>query len=117
MVLRVNCEIPSHIKRGIVLCVSIATLTMLFELDLKANAQTELSRSQRHELKKRAKTSEKIIEGLENTYLKRQEAHYKRQDRKTRKTMRRGQKQARKQASRRSQPWFKRLVFRWKSRK
>jgi len=117
MVLRVNCEISGVVKRGFVLCFTIATLSILFGLDLRANAQTELSRSQRQELKKRTKNSEKIIEGLENNYLNRQEAHYKRQERKTRKIMRRGRKQSRKQATRRSQPWFKRIIFRWKSRK
>ena len=117
MVLRVNCKKSGIVKRGFVLCLILATLTLLFEFDLRPNAQTELSRSQRQEIKKRAKNTKKTIGDLEKNYLKRQEAHYKRQDRKTRKIMRRGQKQARKQANRRSQPWFKRLIFRWKSRK
>jgi hypothetical protein len=101
----------------VVLCLTIASLTVLLGMDLRANAQTELSRSQRQELKKRTKNSQNIIGDLEKNYLNLQEEHYKRQDRKTRRIMRRGQKQARKQASRRSQPWFKRLIFRWKSRK
>ncbi|MAU77080.1 MAG: hypothetical protein CL831_09485 [Crocinitomicaceae bacterium] len=117
MVLHVNCENLALVKRGFALCLTIATLTIFFELDLKASAQTELSRSQRQELKKRAKNSEKIIGDLEKNYIIRQEAHYKRQDRKTRKTMRKSLKQSIKQANRRSHPWFKRLIFRWKSRK
>jgi len=117
MVLRVNCEITGVVKRGVVLCLTIAILTILFEMDLRANAQTEPSRSQRQELKKSTKNSQNIFGDLEKNYLNRQEEHYKLQDRKTRKIMRRGQKQARKQASRRSQPWFERLIFRWKSRK
>ena len=67
-------------------------------MDLRANAQIELSRSQRKELKKRTKNSQNIIGDLENNYLNKQENHYKLQDRKTRRIMRRGQKQARKQA-------------------
>ena len=117
MELRVNCEIPGVVKRGFVLSFTSATLTLLLEMDLRANAQTELSRSKRQELKKRTKNSQNIIGDLEKNYLNKQENHYKLQDRKTRRIMRRGQKQARKQASRRSQPWFKRLIFRWKSRK
>jgi hypothetical protein len=117
MVLCVNYKKSGIVKRGVLLCLILATLTILFEFDLRANAQAEISRSQRQEMKKRTKSTEKTIRDLENNYLKRQEAHYKRQDRKTRKIMRRGQKQARKQASRRSQPWFRRLIFRWKSRK
>ena len=117
MELHVNCKIPGVVKRGVVLWFTIASLTLLLEMDLRANAQTELSRSQRQELKKRAKNSEKIIGDLEKNYIIRQEAHYKRQDRKTRKTMRKSLKQSIKQANRRSQPWFKRLIFRWKSRK
>lgn len=117
MELRVNGKIPGVVKRGVVLCFTIASLTVHLEMDLRANAQTELSRSQRQELKKRTKNSQNIIGDLEKNYLNKQENHYKLQDRKTRRIMRRGQKQARKQASRRSQPWFKRLIFRWKSRK
>ena len=117
MELRVNGKIPGVVKRGFVLCLTLATLTVLLEMDLRANAQTELSRSQRQELKNRTKNSQNIIEDLEKNYLHKQENHYKLQDRKTRRIMRRGQKQARKQASRRSQHWFKRLIFRWKSRK
>lgn len=117
MELRVNGKIPGVVKRGVVMCLTLATITILLEIDLRANAQTELSRSQRQELKKRTKNSQNIIEDLEKNYLNKQENHYKLQDRKTRRIMRRGQKQARKQASRRSQPWFKRLIFRWKSRK
>jgi len=117
MVLRVNCKIAGVVKRGFVLCLTIATLTILLEMDLRANAQTELSRSQRQDLKKSKKNSQNIFGDLEKNYLNRQEDHYKLQDRKTRKIMRSGQKQARKQASRRSQPWFKRLIFRWKIRK
>ena len=117
MELRVNGKIPGVVKRGFVLCLTLATLTVLLEMDLWANAQTELSRSQRQELKKRTKNSQNIIGDLEKNYHHKQENHYKLQDRKTRRIMRRGQKQARKQASRRSQHWFKRLIFRWKSRK
>ena len=117
MELHVNGKIPGVVKRGVVLWFTIASLTLLLEMDLRANAQTELSRSQRQELKKRAKNSEKIIGDLEKNYISRQEAHYKRQDRKTRKTMRRSLKQSIKQRNRRSHPWFKRLIFRWKSRK
>ena len=117
MELRVNGKIPGVVKRGFVLCLTLATLTVLLEMDLRANAQTELSRSQRQKLKKSTKNSQNIFGDLEKNYLNIQEEHYKRQDRKTRRIMRRGQKQARKQASRRSQPWFKRLIFRWKNRK
>ena len=117
MELRVNGKIPRVVKRGVVLCFTIASLTVLLEMDLRANAQTELSRSQRQELKKRTKNAQNIIGDLEKNYLNKQENHYKLQDRKTRRIMRRGQKQARKQASRRSQSWFQRLIFRWKSRK
>lgn len=117
MELLVNCKVSEVVKRGFVICLTLATLTLLLEMDLRANAQTELSRSQRQELKKRTKNSQNIIGDLEKNYHHKQENHYKLQDRKTRRIMRRGQKQARKQASRRSQHWFKRLIFRWKSRK
>ena len=43
------------------MCLTLATLTVLLEMDLRANAQTELSRSQRQELKKRTKNSQNII--------------------------------------------------------
>ena len=117
MVLRVNCEIPGVVKRGFVLCFKSQPSQYFYEMDLRANVQTELSRSQRQELKKSTKNSRNIFEDLEKNYLNIQEEHYKRQDRKTRRIMRRGQKQARKQANRRSQPWLRRLIFRWESRK
>lgn len=117
MALLVNYKLPRVVTRGIVLCITIVTLTFFFEIDLRAIAQTDISRSQRLELRKSKKNSQSTYGDLEKSYRKRQEDHYKMQDRRTRRIMRRGQKQARKQATRRSQPWVKRLVFRWKSRK
>ena len=75
MELRVNGKIPGVVKRGVVLCFTIASLTVLLEMDLRANAQTELSRSQRQELKKWTKNSQNIIEDLEKNYLDKKENH------------------------------------------
>ena len=75
MELRVNGKIPGVVKRGFVLCLTLATLTVLLEMDLRANAQTELSRSQRQELKKWTKNSQNIIEDLEKNYLDKKENH------------------------------------------
>ena len=55
MELRVNGKIPGVVKRLFVLSFTSATLTVLLEMDLRANAQTKLSQSQRQELKKRTK--------------------------------------------------------------
>ena len=75
MELNVNGKIPGVVKRGVVLCLTLATLTVLLEMDLRANAQTELSRSQRQELKKWTKNSQNIIEDLEKNYLDKKENH------------------------------------------
>ena len=99
------------------MCITLVTFTIFFSINFSLVAQTDVSRSQRQELKKSKKNSQSTFRDLEKNYINRQKEHYKLQDRKTRRMMRKGQKQARKQASRRTQPWWKRLIFRWKKRK
>jgi len=77
-------------------------------------AQTEISRSQRRELRKDKKHSFSEYQTLEKNYISRQTEHYKHQDRETRRMMRKGQKQARKQAKNRTTPWWKRVLLRRK---
>jgi len=113
----VNYKLHIELKRGVAMCIIMMSFAILFSSNFKAIAQTDISRSQRQELKKSEKTSNSNFNDLEKNYINRQKEHYKLQDRKTRRMMRKGQKQARKQASRKTQPWLRRLIFRWKNRK
>lgn len=117
MVWLVNYKLPRRVKRGFALCITMVIFAIFFSSNFQALAQTDISRSQRQELKKSEKNSQSTFRDLEMNYINRQKEHYKLQDRKTRRMMRKGQKQARKQASRRTQPWWKRLIFRLKNRK
>jgi len=117
MVWFVNYKLHIELKRGVAMCIIMMSFAILFSSNFKAIAQTDISRSQRQELKKTEKKSHSTFNDLEKNYINRQQEHYKRQDRKTRRMMRKGQKQARRQASRRTQPWLKRLIYRWKNRK
>ncbi|PCJ82704.1 MAG: hypothetical protein COA49_01185 [Bacteroidetes bacterium] len=92
-----------------IICISALFLT----INTEAYAQKDISKSQRREIRKNEKRSFSEHKTLERNYLERQQEHYKHQNLETRRMMRNGQKQARRQARRHSTPWWRRVSRRW----